>query len=159
REVKPMSTLLQDLRYGLRMLAKNPGFTAVAVLTLALGIGLNTTLFTAFDAVVLKPLPVRDANRLARLVRTLARGFVGDVQYAFSYPEYIYYRKHNRSFSGLIAANWPVKVIARMPGETPRYQAQIQKEVLHGNYPSRFEIRLSDAGEESRLHRHRRDLA
>src|SRR5207245_7234102 len=112
-----MSTLLQDLRYGLRMLARNPGFTAVAVLTLALGIGVNTTLFTAFDAVALKPLPVREPNSVARLVRTLASGSAGDVQYAFSYPEYTYYRDHNHAFSGLIAARWPVNVFAMLPCE------------------------------------------
>ena len=64
-----MRTLLQDLRYGLRMLARNPGFTAVAVLTLALGIGVNATLFTAFDAVALKPLPVREPNGVVRFDR------------------------------------------------------------------------------------------
>ena len=112
-----MGTVLQDLKYGLRMLAKNPGFTAVAVITLALGIGVNTTLFTAFDAVALKSLPVKEPNSVVRLVRSLASGTQGDVRYAFSYPEYIYYLDHNDVFSGLIAASWPVKVFAMLPGE------------------------------------------
>src|SRR5207249_852184 len=59
-----MGTLIQDIRYGARMLAKNPGFTAVAIATLALGIGANTAIFTFVDAALLKPLPYPDSSRI-----------------------------------------------------------------------------------------------
>src|SRR5438874_706276 len=64
RGVALIETLVQDVRYGLRILRKGPGFTIMAVLTLAVGIGVNTTLFTAFNTVALRPAPGKQSNRL-----------------------------------------------------------------------------------------------
>src|SRR5216684_1987022 len=88
---------LQDLRFGLRMLGKNPGFTSVAVLTLALGIAANPACFTAFDALVLRPRPVKDPNTVAAVFRNTP----GQAHGSFSYPDYMYYRDHSKSFSEL----------------------------------------------------------
>jgi macrolide transport system ATP-binding/permease protein len=92
-----MESLFADLRYGVRVLRKNPGFTCVAVLTLALGIAVNTTVFTAFDALFLRPRPVKDPDRLASIFRTTP----GEPRGRFSYPDYIYYRDNSSSFSDL----------------------------------------------------------
>jgi predicted permease len=97
RGVNLIDSLFQDIRYGLRMSAKNPGFTAVAILTLALGIGISTTVFSAFDAVVLRPRAVQDPDRLAFVFRTTP----DDAHGRLSYSDYTYYRDHNKSFSDL----------------------------------------------------------
>jgi putative ABC transport system permease protein len=96
-----MGTLIRDLRYGLRMLAKNPGFTAVAVLTLALGIGATSTIFSWIDSTLLNPIPgISDTSRLV----TVMRGTISEHPTPpFSYPDFVDLRNDNRSFSGLLA--------------------------------------------------------
>jgi predicted permease len=92
-----LETLVQDIQYAVRVLRKSPGFTVVAVLTLALGIGVNTAIFTAFDALILRPRPVKDPERLVSIFRTSPGESRGDL----SYPDYIYFRDHSKSFSEL----------------------------------------------------------
>ncbi len=72
-----MGVLSQDLRYALRSLARAPGFTLVALVTLALGIGGTTAVFSIVDGVVLRPLPYSEPNRILRITRTTARGDEG----------------------------------------------------------------------------------
>src|SRR5262249_55868793 len=77
REVKAgyqLEICLRDLRHGLRMLAKSPGFTAVAILTLALGVGANSAIFSVINAVLLRPLPFEEPGRLVRVCTTTTKG-------------------------------------------------------------------------------------
>ena len=95
-----MNALLQDLRYALRMLAKSPGFTAIAVLSLALGIGVTTAVFSVLDVLLLRPLPVPEPDRLISLYHQNVKN---DGLSSTSYPNYEYYRDHNPVFNGLAA--------------------------------------------------------
>ena len=97
-----LERLVQDLRYGLRQLRRTPGFTAVAVLTLALGIGANTLIFSVVNAAILHPLPFRDANRLVTLwVSSSNFGYTGPG--TLTDPDYMEWRKQNRVFSDIAA--------------------------------------------------------
>src|ERR671924_2236675 len=94
-----METLLQDLRYAVRTLAKSPGFTTVAVLTLALGIGANTAIFSAVDAVLLRPLPYPQSDRLVDLASESSE----PARFALSYPDLLDMRGLTQDFSGVAA--------------------------------------------------------
>src|SRR5262245_58772228 len=93
-----METLLQDLRFGARMLRKRPGFTFIAHVTLSLGICVNTALFTVFNVFVLQPLPVKDPHSLVEIRGVNQRG---QRENLFSYLDYLDYRRHSRTLAGL----------------------------------------------------------
>ena len=98
------SDLWQDIRYSVRTLRKHPSFAIVAVLALALGIGVNTGIFTILNAIALRPLPVANAGKVVSVYQSfrgkVKRNVSGSKSY-FSYPEYLDYRDHNDVFSGL----------------------------------------------------------
>src|SRR5262245_61331628 len=91
-----MQTIIQDLRFGLRSLIKNPGFTIVAVITLALGVGANSTIFSVINATLMRSLPVSQPERLVYVFN----GTPGNV---FSYLDYSELRDQNQTLDGLIA--------------------------------------------------------
>ena len=94
-----MSTLIQDLRYGVRILLKQPGFTLVAVITLALGIGANTAIFSLVNSILLRPLPFRDPDRIVRLIQASPK--LGLPTWGVSQAGYAAYREQNRSFESI----------------------------------------------------------
>ena len=93
---------LQDLRYGLRRLAKSPGFTVVAILTLALGIGANTAIFSVVNGVLINPLPFRNADRIVSVFQNLPDFPEGSI----SYPNFLDWQRDNRSFESMAAYRW-----------------------------------------------------
>jgi predicted permease len=114
-----MDTLLKDLRYGIKTLFRHPGFTAVAVLSIALGIGVNTTIFSFINAALFRPLPFPESDKLVRV-------WDGN---ASSYPDYVAYRDETKVFSGLAAyAQRPLNL--NVAGESQR----INGELVTGNY-------------------------
>ena len=131
-----MRVLWQDLRFAARLLRSNPGFTALAVLSLALGIGVNTGIFSLVRAVLRPPSPIRDAGRLVSVYHSFLHG--REVLTSTSYPDYEYYRDHNRVLSGLMAY-CRVPMSARI-GEQAE---QISGELVTANYFSVLDLRAS----------------
>jgi putative ABC transport system permease protein len=109
--------MLQDLKYGLRMLAKNPGFTAVAVLTLALGIGANTAIFSVINAVLLRPLPYPAADQLVMVWQNNPRK--GEQEGRVSYPNFQDWRARSTVFQGM-AGFIGYEPVMTGPGEPQR---------------------------------------
>ena len=94
-----MGTLIQDVRYGLRMLRTQPGFTAIAILTLALGIGANSAIFSVINAVLLRPLPYREPARLALVWETVER--TNNLQNTVAPADFVDWRAQNQSFEDM----------------------------------------------------------
>jgi len=98
-----METLWQDIRYALRTLLRTPGFAIFAVLTLALGIGANTAIFSMVNAVLLRPMALREPERVLAIWES--RGDSDKIP--ISIPEFLDFQKRNRSFAQMAAlANW-----------------------------------------------------
>jgi hypothetical protein len=125
--------VLADVRYAFRLIAKNPAFAAVAVLSLALGIGANTAIFTLIDYVILRALPVRAPEQLAVIARNPEKPST-----SFNYPDYVYIRDHNQSYSGVIASNSGGSGLAfAVPGEKGTSAEIVAGAHVSGNY---FEV-------------------
>src|SRR6266403_2171950 len=137
-----MQTLWQDVRYGARMLAKNPGFTLIAMLTLALGIGANTAIFSVLNQILLRKLPVRDPNELVLLRSPGAKqGHVwsdGDDSEIFSYPLYKGLSGNTSVFNGVIAC-YQFSASLADNGRTDRAYG----ELVSGNYFQTLGVRAS----------------
>ena len=128
-----MDTFWQDLRYGIRTLVKNPGFTVIAVLTLALGLGANTAIFSLTDQILLRLLPVENPKELVVLRSPGPKqGRIwsdGDNTSPFSYPLYKEIRDNNNVFSGLLA-RFAISLSVAGEGQTERANG----ELVSGNY-------------------------
>jgi putative ABC transport system permease protein len=111
-----MGTLFQDLRYGARMLGKRPGFTVIAILTLALGIGANTAIFTVVNAVLLRPLPYAEPERLVEIGFSTARVKINSA----TPNKFRFWRDHSQSFEAM-ATSHSAGTMNLAVGDEPEY--------------------------------------
>ena len=131
-----MQTLWQNLRYGARMLLKQPGFTLVVALTLSLGVGANGVIFSLVNALLLRPLPVERPEELAAVYTSdFSSGDFG----ATSYPDYVDFRDRNRVFTELVAHLPPQPLSLNIDGTNERMFG----EVVSGNYFSALGLKPS----------------
>jgi predicted permease len=133
-----MSSLLQDLRYGLRMLAKNRGFTAVAVLSLALGIGANTTIFSFVNALLFRPPAVEARGQLLEVWQRNTKGAGLEEYTPLSYPAYVYYRDHNQVFSGFLAFDGEMRPVSWSRSADG---GLVQGQIVSGNFFSTLGVK------------------
>ncbi len=131
RRVGWIEDLMQDLRYGLRTLRKSPGFTAVAVLSLALGIGANTAIFSVVDPLLIKSLPVKDPEQLV-LFNTIDQR--GDARERFSYPMFEQLRTHTQVFSGVFAESWFARSVEMNGLESGNQRERVKLKLVSGEY-------------------------
>jgi predicted permease len=129
--MRPLDALTQDARYAIRILRQNPGFASIAIVSLALGIGANTAIFTLIDTVLLRSLPVRDPQQLVAFALNPDKPSVG-----FSNPDYEFIRDHNKSFAGVMAYGGGGSGVAfEVPDEGAHATAQLVSNLMvSGNY-------------------------
>lgn len=118
--------MLKDLRYAVRMLTKTPAVTLVAIVTLALGIGANTAIFSGVSAFILREIPVPEANRLVRPVEINENGSISD---EISYPDFVDYRNQSNSFTGLSGED-----MIRVAIDADKQNEVIWGQAVSGNY-------------------------
>jgi putative ABC transport system permease protein len=128
-----LDQLSADIRYTCRTMRRNSGFTLTAVLSLALGIGANTAIFSLMNAILLKTLPVNDPATLVVLTSYSKDDKIGD----FGYGDYLTIRKERRAFSGIMAASTLAPVAAGIGAETET----LQRKIVSSNYFSVLEVR------------------
>ncbi|HEY3938652.1 MAG TPA: ABC transporter permease, partial [Bryobacteraceae bacterium] len=135
-----IETTWRDIRYAARALRKNPGFTAVAVLTLGLGIGANAAIFSLINAVMLRLLPVQHPDQLVLLTDPTESGLATEttehgVRTNLSYPEFEQLRLHNTVFSGILAAQNDVSAVDVFPeGVTPEHSLRAHAQLVSGGF-------------------------
>src|SRR5215468_1186354 len=132
--------MLHDLRYALRTLRQSPGFALVAILSLALGIGANSAMFSYADALLLRPLPVPDSSAIVRVQSQLRGETVARFArfLPLSYPDYVDVRDKSRSFAGLTASQYASFGFATTKGALPQMKFG---ELVSGNFFSTLGVR------------------
>ena len=142
-----MSGIFQDLKHGVRMLRKNPGFTVIAVISIAIGVGANAAMFSLADGLVMRPLPVTRPGDVLTIAG-IAPGALGNTP--LSYPDYVDVRDQSRSFSGVVAYTLVVTSFVNRPDEPAQRRAGM---AVSGNYFDAMEVkpalgRFFNAGED-----------